>query len=313
MIRQLIFISAIVLSTPLAYTQVTDTLSNLPDGQALYAPVYDGAGQWGYVLGQNSSYRQQFAEKYHIKGNANVKGLIVHLNGTYQNPENYVEFNVYEVAPDGLPGSRIGGKQLFYKDLDLSGNAMTVTFSSSFQVADSFFVTFNVLDYLHGGFEGDTLGLMAGEPGSRQDSDLENFGRNAVQAHNHNREDWKDFYTQNFTPIATHLALFPIVESGVVITGIEDQLVTEKQLTLFPTYPNPATHKLNLNYYLDKTSIVSIHIHDMQGKQMYLKSLGLQAKGEYQQAIDVHNFPGGTYLYVVESGSTKLSGRVLVK
>ena len=313
MMRQLICLSVIVLVAPLAYTQVTDTLSNIPDGMALYAPEYEGPGQWGYLLGQNSSFRQQYAEKYSIEGNARVTGLIVHLTGTYENPENYVEFNVYEVAPNGLPGSRIGGKQLFYKDLDLSGNAMTVTFSSPFPVVDSFFVTFNVLDYLHGGFEGDTLGLMTGEPGSRQDNDLQNFGRNAVQAHNHNKEDWKDFYTQNFTPIATHFALFPIVESGTIITGVEDMLIEEKKVTLFPTYPNPATNELNVNYYLDKTSNVSIRIHDLQGKQMYLKSLGTQTTGEYHQSIDVHNFPGGTYIYVVESDNLKLAGKVLVK
>ena len=313
MIRKLIYISAFVLIPPLACAQVTDTLSNLADGTTLYTPEYNGPGQWGYVLGQNSSFRQQFAEKYNIEGNATVKGLVVHLNGTYEHRENYVEFNVYEVAPDGLPGSRIGGKQLFYKDLDLSGNAMTVTFPSPLPVVDSFFVTFNVLDYLHGGFEGDTLGLMAGEPGSRQDTDLKNFGRNAVQAHNHAKEDWKDFYNQNFTPIATHFALFPIVELGVTITGVEDPLIKEKQVMLFPTYPNPATNELNINYYLDKTSNVSIHIHDMLGKQVYFKRLGTQTTGAYLQAIDVHNFPGGTYIYVVESDNVKLGGRVLVK
>lgn len=313
MIRTLICISTMVLIVPWVYAQEIDTLSNLPDAQALYAPKYDGPGQWGYMLGQNSYFRQQFAEKYNIDGNARVKGLIVHLNGTYQHPENYVEFNVYEVAANGLPGSRIGGKQLFYKDLNLSGNAMTVTFSSPLPVADSFFVTFNVLDYLHGGFEGDTLGLMSGEPGSRQDNDLKNFGRNAVQAHNHAREDWKDFYTQNFTPIATHFALFPIVELGKIITGIEDEQITAEKLILFPTYPNPATGELNIKYYLEKASSVSIKIYGIHGKQMYVKRLGTQTSGDHQQAIDVHNFSGGTYIYVVESDNVKLAGKVFVR
>ncbi len=312
MIKQLICTSLIVLITTLAYAQEPDTLSNLSEGETLYAPKYDGPGQWGFVLGQNSSFRQQFAEKYDIEGDARVMGLVVHLSGTYQNSENYVEFNVYEVATDGLPGSRLGGKQIFYKDLDLSGDPMTVTFSSPLPVANSFFVTFNVLDYLHGGFEGDTLGLMAGLPGSRQEGDLENFGRNAVQAHNHNKEDWKDFYTQNFTPIATHFALFPIVEVAEIITGTEDPHVRAGQLTLLPTYPNPTTDKLNVKYSLNRPSNVSIYIHDLKGRQMYSKGLGVQTIGEYRHVIGTSNFPGGMYIYTVKSDNVKLTGKVVV-
>lgn len=311
MIRLLIYIIFSAFSLAFATAQQKDTLSNLPSDPVLYAPEYDGTGQWGFVLGQNSSYRQQFAERYEIDGSTRVTGLIVHLSGRYANPENYVEFNVYEVAANGLPGARIGGKQIFYKDLDLSGNAMTVSFFTPLEVQDSFFVTFNVLDYLHGGFEGDTLSLLAGEPGSRPESDLQNFGRNAVQAHNHAREDWKDFYTQNFTPIATHFALFPIVEVGTVLSTLDE--LANKDFAVISTYPNPTTEQLNIRYYLDVTSEVSIRMYDVQGKQMYLKESGLQPLGEHQQIVDVQHFPIGTYVYSVESDQSKLIGKVIVR
>ena len=142
---------------------------------------------------------------------------------------------------------------------------------------------------------------------------LKNFGRNAVQAHNHAREDWKDFHTQNFTPIATHFALFPIVELGGTITAVERPLVMQQQLTLFPTYPNPATSEFTINYSLSKASNITIHIHDLQGRQLYWKNLGMQTAGDNQQGINVQNFPGGTYIYRVESDNMKLTGKVFVK
>lgn len=313
MIRLGIFIFAIVLFAAPLYAQQTDTLSNLPNGAILYAPKYNGNGQWGYILGQNSAYRQQFAEKYSIEGSATIKGIVTHLVGTFTHPDNYVEFNVYEEAPNGLPGSRIGGKQLFYKDLDLSGDTMTVTFSTPLPVQGSFFVTFNVLDYLHGGYEGDTLGLMVGEPGSRSESDLQNFGRNAIQAHNHTKEDWKDFYTQNFTPIATHFALFPIIEMGGTVTGIEDGFITKNELILYPPYPNPATKTVNVKYTLNKTSEVSLQIYDIYGRKMYQKNLGTQTSGEHEEIIDVDGFTEGAYLLLMGSGTMKLASKIIIK
>ncbi len=282
MLRALTLISLLSF-VPLLKAQTVDTLSNLPEGTSLYAPRYTNTGQWGYVLGQNSSYRQQFAEKYYIDGQANVTSLITHLTGVVNNEDNYVEFNVYQVGENGLPSNRLGGKQVLYKNLDLSGEAMKVSFNTPIAVQDSFFVTFNVLDYLHGGFDGDTLGLMMGEDGSRSTEDLGNFGRNAIQAHNHTKEDWKDFYTQNFTPIATHFALFPIVEAeGITALASAE---SETRATLFP---NPATDRFHLGLEVDCERMT---VFDLMGEVVF------EAEGaEIQNGVDVSEWPSGSYL-----------------
>lgn len=266
--------------------QTVDTLSNLSEGTPLYAPRYTNPGQWGYLLGRNSAYRQQFAEKYNIEGSVAIKGLITHLTGVFNNANNYVEFNVYQVAGNGLPGSRLGGKQVFYNDLDLSGEAFTVTFNTPITVEDSFFVTFNVLDYLHGGYDGDTLGLMMGEAGSRSTEDLVNFGRNAVQAHNHSKEDWKDFYTQNFTPIATHFALFPIVESDRINT-----LVVEESVATIKIFPNPASDRFMVEL---PGGFQRLTVYNLMGKVIYQS-----IEGDNGKEIDVNHWTAGCYLIQV--------------
>ncbi len=260
----------------------------------MYAPSYSNPGQWGYILGQNSSYRQQFAEKYTIDGLATINGVIAHLSGVFENSDNYVEFNVYQVAENGLPGNRLGGKQVFYKDLDLSGEQMTVSFNTSITVQDSFFVTFNVLDYLHGGYEGDTLGLMAGEPGSRPVEDLGNFGRNAVQAHNHNKEDWRDFYTQNFTPIAIHFALFPIVGSDQV-TALTD--VSSAQIKV---YPNPDSDWF---YIKVPDQYKTITVYNVLGEIVHQNDW---SRGLDLLEIEVGNWTKGSYLIRIQTERNQL-------
>ncbi|UII26783.1 T9SS type A sorting domain-containing protein [Fulvivirga maritima] len=280
---KLLFVVLAISLTSLVNAQDLDTLTNLSDTVELYAPQYSNPGEWGYILGQNSSYRQQFAEKYYIEGSGVVKGMVVHLSGNYNHPNNYVEFNVYNVAANALPGNRLGGKQVLYKDLDLSGKAMHVAFNTAIAVKDSFFVTFNVLDYLHGGYDGDTLGLMMGEEGSRSEQDLNSFGRNAVQAHNHTKEDWKDFYTQNFTPIATHFALYPIVEFNT-ITAI-DPLVNNVDIKLFP---NPAREHFCI---ASDTEIIQLEIYDLRGKLFYQVS-----KNGVKECVNTNDWPQGSYI-----------------
>jgi len=190
---------------------VTDTLRNHSDSAELYLPVYESP-QSGPILGHNSMLRQQYAEKYFIAGSGQVAGVILHAGGVFANPNNVVDVNVRAVGVDGLPGTRLGGKVVRYADLNLTGAAHYVAFFSPVDVVDSFFVSFDLGDYGHGGFEGDTLGLYACKPGCRDTSDLTVYARTVVQRHNHARVDWRDFYYQNLTPLAIHFALYPVGE-----------------------------------------------------------------------------------------------------
>ncbi len=190
---------------------LTDTLRNHSVQAELYLPVYE-APQRGPILGQNSMLRQQYAEKYFIAGNGRVAGVILHVGGVYANPNNTVDVAVRGVGVDGLPGVRLGGAAIRYESLNLSGAAQYVAFPSAIAVADSFFISFDLGDYGHGGFEGDSIGLYACKPGCRDSADLKIYGRNAVQRHNHARVDWRDFFYQNLTPLAIHFALYPVGE-----------------------------------------------------------------------------------------------------
>lgn len=289
----------------------SDTLQNFAKETQLLALKYSGRNQWGYYLGQNHVYTQQYAEKYYINGNAMVTGIVTHLAGTFENPDNTVAFTVYDVASNKLPGKRLYSFAVKYKDLDLSGKAYHIQFPDKIAVADSFFVAFNVDDYMHGGYDGDTLGMYCGIKNSREPLDLKNFGRNAVQAHNHNMEDWKDFYSQNFTPIATHFALFPIVEKNNA-NGVEE-FAKNSHIKNLLLYPNPALGYCHIAFDLKSTTNVTVTIQSIQGKTINDFPLGKHEIGKNLVKIDLTGIPTGSYLMQVKTEQTVLTSKITIE
>ncbi|GAA5042600.1 hypothetical protein GCM10011506_45260 [Marivirga lumbricoides] len=285
-------------------------MRNLPQGTSLTAYTYETG--WGYYTGHSNLLREEFAEKYYIDGATTVVGVISHHTGINTN-DNIAEFNVYEVSTSKLPGSILGTKEVAYKDIDLSGESMTTFFDEPIGVKDSFYVSFNLKDYAHGGYAGDTIAVLSGEDGSRTEEDLALYGRNAIRYHNHGTRLWRDFYTQNFTPVATHFAIFPIVEfKDGPVTGIKDKLVSHNQLTLYPPFPNPALSEVSVRYFLTKKSNVTINLLSLSGEILYTDNTGNLVSGEYIQKIDTNSLSSGVYIVTIQSGITKLAARVVV-
>lgn len=308
-----LFLPALLLLAPTGTMaqNATRTLRNLLPQHPQELRKYTNSNTWGYVLGHNFRFNQQYAEKYYVSGNTKVVGLISHHGGGYTNGNNLASFRVYSVGNNRLPAKRLGGKDVRYTDLQLNGSAMTTTFDTPIAVADSFFVSFDLHDYAHGGYEGDTIGLYSGINGSRTTTDFSNFGRNAVQAHEHAYEKWVDFRTQNFTNVATHFALFPIVEFGSV-TGLADEFVWQEDLKLYPVYPNPSTGNLTFRYALSQRSEVRLQILDVTGKTVYTQDFRQQAIGEHFKVVDLSGLPAGTYIYLIQTNGVSLASRLVI-
>ncbi|WP_207436022.1 T9SS type A sorting domain-containing protein [Sabulibacter ruber] len=305
---------ALLLLVPtIALAQTTRTLRNLFPQHPQELRKYTNSGTWGYWLGQNYRFNQQYAEKYYVSGNAKVVGVVSHHGGRYTNGNNLASFRVYSVGTNKLPAERLGSKDVRYADLRLNGSAMTTTFDAPIAVADSFFVTFDLHDYAHGGYEGDTIGLYSGINGSRPTADFGNFGRNAVQAHEHAYEKWVDFRTQNFTNIATHFALFPIVE--VTVTGLKEGYIQKEQLTLYPPVPNPiqSGQEVEIRYVLASSSTVTISLLDLNGHPLLTKPVGRQAPGKHTCSLSAAALPAGTYLFLLQADAISLATKLIIK
>ena len=302
-------ITLLLLLTQVCIGQTKDTLSNLSDTSQLVAFSYNAPSISGYYTGHNSLYREEFAEKYYLSGTAAVVGVISFHEGVNKN-NNTAEFNIYEVASSRLPGKILGSQKILYKNIDLQRNPMTTLFENPVMVQDSFFVSFNLTDYAHGGFEGDKIALLTGLDGSRNQDDLQHSGRNAIRVHNHDVRLWRDFYTQNFTPVATHFAIYPIVEFSSV-TSTENAFVTDENLTVHPTFPNPISDNCVIRYSLAHTSDVQLTIYDHVGKVVYSSLNQRKGSGYHEENINFQNFSTGVYICSIVVNQRRLALRLI--
>ncbi|WP_089688680.1 T9SS type A sorting domain-containing protein [Catalinimonas alkaloidigena] len=304
----------------LAWGQIRDTLQNLRPGGPLppYATEYQGTDQWGYWTGQNHLYREEFAEKYDLPGGGQVVGVISYHTGVWASPDTLCDFRVYDVVTEAqppyrkprLPGTLLGEASRYHSELDLTGGSTVTWFDEPVTVPDSFFVSFNLRDYAHGGFEGDTLALLHGPPGSRAPADAPRFGRNAVRRHNHGGADWVDFYSQNFTNLLTHFTLYPIVE--YTTTDLADDREMSAPLQLLPVSPQPARQEARIRFRLARPGWVAVRVLDVHGRPV--KSLPSQwhGAGEGEMRVSVRDLSTGTYLCVLETPELSIAQRLMV-
>lgn len=279
----------------------TTTLQNLQPNTTRTATRYGGAN-WGYWTGTNSKTRDAYAEKYYIKGSGKVLGVISEHTGTIRSTSTKeVIFEVLNITAKGLPTSAKSSTPVVITELDLTGKPVTTMLKTPAVVADSFFVGFRIWDYAHETLK-DTIAVLHGVDGCRPDTDLKRFGRNAVRPHSHNANSpWNDLYSQNFTKIKTHLALFPIMEG--VISGVSEFKTDEFQINSI--YPNPFVEKINISMNPVNNSNINIYIYDALGK--------LVANTIYKPAAMVAEnieitcpptLPAGTYILFIQGDQT---------
>jgi len=287
----------------------TDTLINHNHGLPLSTYKYDGNNQWGFYSGHNHLYRQQYAEKYYVEGDVRVVGVISHHTGVFANPNNIAEFNVYNVGSNRLPSNKMGGKQILFKDIDYSGNPMITFFNNPINVSDSFFVSFNLFDYAHGGYEGDTIAILCSPDGSRNSDDFINFGRNAVQRHNHSFVDWRDFMTQNFTPVATHFAIYPLIE--VDPSSIFKNSYSNNAIEIISIFPNPVIDLVSIRLKVNKTDSYHIKLYDLSGKEVLSNTAYLPGNIEDTVSFDLKDLNSGMYFCIVFNEKENIVFKIL--
>lgn len=271
-----------------------DTLRNLPNTAA--RTIHSYSSGWGFYTGHNGNYTEEFAEKYYINGSRTLLGVISEHTGVVANKKNKSQFKAYTVNANRLPGTLKASKNVPYGSIDLSGTPMVTIFPTPATVADSFFVSFNLTDYAHGGFDGDTIGLLYGIDGSRPSSDLSNFGRNVVRHHSHDNPIWKDFYSQNFTPIATHFALFPILSAST--TGIND--LTTNEFSITKIFPNPFTESFTLQLNDNKLQKLTLFFYNDLGQMVKSQIVENNAFNSNGTQINCQDLPPGKYIVLVK-------------
>lgn len=78
-------------------------------------------------------------------------------------------------------------------------------------------------------------------------------------------------------------------------------------------FPNPFTNKTSFNYSIPKETEVSIALNDLTGKFIRTIINGRVSAGKHLVTFDVSSLPSGTYMYVLESGTTRIAREFILK
>lgn len=78
-------------------------------------------------------------------------------------------------------------------------------------------------------------------------------------------------------------------------------------------YPNPVESVLNIEYYLEKPSSVTISLYNLEGRLMKTVTKSISFSGVYTETIDCSQLSKGTYIISVATGYKMYSDKVIKK
>jgi hypothetical protein len=92
----------------------------------------------------------------------------------------------------------------------------------------------------------------------------------------------------------------------------------DKTIGIVNVYPNPMNDYTSIEYSLTTSQFVSVKIFDIQGVEIKQLNARIEAPGYHRHIWDGTNeastqLPSGTYIYQIQAGQKKVSGKVILK
>jgi hypothetical protein len=77
--------------------------------------------------------------------------------------------------------------------------------------------------------------------------------------------------------------------------GIDDNIVTPKDIQIIGNYPNPFNASTTICYFIPYDSYVKLEIYDILGRKVETIAEGEKSAGEYQIIWNAMGFDSGMY------------------
>ncbi len=68
-------------------------------------------------------------------------------------------------------------------------------------------------------------------------------------------------------------------------------------------FPNPFNPETSIRYNISKTSLVTLKVYDILGRQVQTLVNGMQTPGQYTVNFNAKKFASGVYLYRLQAGN----------
>jgi hypothetical protein len=102
--------------------------------------------------------------------------------------------------------------------------------------------------------------------------------------------------------IYSQTAVYVEKETGVIPTGY----------TLSQNYPNPFNPSTQIRFTIAQTGMTTLKVYDVMGREVSTLVNESLVPGSYSVKFDASGLSSGTYLYVLTSGGSRLSGKMLL-
>ena len=292
--------------------QVPDTVfpmafyTNPPCADTLYTFTgVDGSMNYaGYVMGTNSYADKEKAQRLDIMGNGNVNEVWVWVSYMTSGTDPGISVKLYDV--DGTsqgPGTPLGTSNILpLTSMDTTRPVVPTIFPFAFppMVTDNFFASVD-LSGTGSGSTGDTLNVWGAQVG--------------CGVANGSWEKWSDdqwFDIQGAWGFTGHITMFVAAVVDLEAAGIEDGFMSQRGLTVFAPYPNPATERVNFKFELDQAAPVRLEIYTADGRLIERSERGMMNAGEHELSADVSSLAPGFYTYGIVTDEARLMSKFQV-
>lgn len=105
-----------------------------------------------------------------------------------------------------------------------------------------------------------------------------------------------------------------IIGAGKTVDVRREGELVPQRFGLDQNYPNPFNPSTQIRFSIAKTGMTTLKVYDVMGREVSTLVNESLNPGTYSVQFDASNLSSGTYLYVMTSGSTRLTNKmVLVK
>jgi hypothetical protein len=227
----------------------------------------------------------------------------------------HTKFYVY-----GKPSASLGAQAVKDTTLKTDGNfTVTALTTPVTGISKSVYVGCTI-PYTWSALAADTFGLIStnsGVPASEPNYYDIVAGDTLLDANNmiqNNAGTWKSpVYGSNVGGIGD-MVMAPIVAINCPTCGATAvNGVRANNLTIFSSYPNPATNVTNVKFSIAQPASVTVSLVDNTGRLLKAINTEKLSIGEHIVALDLSTFAAGNYIYVVEtSAGDRIAAQVTV-
>ncbi|MCU0372005.1 MAG: Omp28-related outer membrane protein [Ignavibacteria bacterium] len=122
------------------------------------------------------------------------------------------------------------------------------------------------------------------------------------------------FVYKDGTPLNSNAEIQQAIQTGVTLTGTNEQTEIPVKFDLAQNYPNPFNPVTNIKFAIPKDGYASLKIYDITGKLVATYLEGTVKAGYYNAEVTGNDLSSGVYFYTLTSGNFKDTKKmVLVK